>query len=87
MLRSTSLSKNLDQLPRPLPKFQLYQQVRISKDVYDGKEQPYVVGYEWADDNRRVKVKSNTYLYHIKAGNGPWFLASEEELLEWERTC
>lgn len=69
---------------RPLPKFNLNQAVKVSREVYEGKEQPYIVGYEWGDDNRRVRAKSNTYLYYVKLEPGlEWVLVSKEELVSW----
>lgn len=40
-----------------------------------------IVGKEWGPDNNRKR--SDGWLYHLSLGNGPAWLASEEEILQW----
>lgn len=69
---------------KSLPKFNLMQPVKVPTEVYEGKEQPYIVGVEAGEQNIRVKVKTNTYLYHVKLEpNQEWIFVTEEELTKW----
>lgn len=67
-----------------LPKFDVGLQVKVPKEVYDGKNKPHIVGYEWADGNRLAKVKSETYIYYVRLeAFTQAFVVSEEELTKW----
>lgn len=71
------------------PKFVLEQTVKVPKEVHSSCRAK-VVGQEWSDDNQKSKKKSNTWLYQLKFDSPPeteghWFVATEEELMEWNK--
>jgi hypothetical protein len=60
--------------------FAIHDVVKVPASIHESK-QATICGKEWGPDNWRAK--SSGWAYYLDLGPGPWWLASEEELLKW----
>jgi hypothetical protein len=61
-------------------KFAINAVVKVPASIHESK-QATICGKEWGPDNWRAK--SSGWAYYLDLGPGPWWLASEEELIKW----
>jgi hypothetical protein len=68
---------------RPLPRFQHRQAIRVPPEVHDDQKAE-IVGHEWGPDKGYGK-RGPGWIYYIKfPDGGEWWIATEQELIEWD---
>jgi hypothetical protein len=84
--RTTGKTTSPAEPPKPKPRYEHYQTIRVPAKVHDS-ESAVIVDHEWGPyiAGRKSGVKCSGWVYYLKfPDRQEWWLAGEDEVKGWQ---